>query len=85
MTTTTAMHNPDRLERLILDLLADREMRPLAMLVALRKSVSSPVPFKGDLGRAVTAALRRLIASRAIVDNGGVFSLWPQHEHQEQD
>jgi hypothetical protein len=74
------MHNPDRIERLILDLLTDREMRPLALLVALRKSVSGPVPFKGDLGRAVDAALRRLVASHAIVDTGGVFSLWPQAE-----
>ena len=81
----TAVDNPDRIERLILDLLAAREMRPLALLVALRKSVSTPVPFKGDLSRAVNAALRRLIASHAIVDSGGVFSLWSQtgsHEKQ---
>jgi hypothetical protein len=70
------MQTTDRIERLILEQLAGREMRLLALLVSLRRALNGTAPFKGDLGRAVNAALRRLIASRSIVDTGGVFSLW---------
>ena len=69
--------SPDRIERLILDQLSRREMRLLALLVSLRKALNG-TPFKGDLGRAVNAALRRLIASGTVQDTGGVFSLWSQ-------
>lgn len=71
-------HTPDRIERLILEQLAHHEMRPLALLVSVRKGLGGPIPFKGDLGRTVNLALRRLIASGAVVDTGGVFSLWPR-------
>ena len=70
--------SPDRIERLILDQLSRREMRLLALLVSLRKALNGTPPFKGDLGRAVNAALRRLIASRTVLDTEGVFSLGPQ-------
>ena len=53
-------------------------MRLLALLVSLRRALNGTTPFKGDLGRAVNAALRRLIASGTVQDTGGVFSLWPQ-------
>jgi hypothetical protein len=69
--------SPDRIERLILDQLSRREMRLLALLVSLRRALNGTTPFKGDLGRAVNAALRRLIASGTVQDTGGVFSLWP--------
>jgi hypothetical protein len=68
----------DRIERLILEQLAGREMRLLSLLVSLRRALHGAAPFKGDLGRAVNAALRRLIASGTVMDTGGVFALWPQ-------
>ena len=72
--------SPDRIERLILDQLSRRPKRCvlLALLVSLRRALNGTTPFKGDLGRAVNAALRRLIASGTVQDTGGVFSLWPQ-------
>jgi len=72
-----------RIEGLILEQLSQHEMRVLTLLVAVRKSLSGPAPFKGDLSDAVASALRRLVASRSIIETGGVFSLWPnpQAEH----
>ena len=74
------MHTPDRIELLILEHLGRHESRLLTLLVSLRRKLSTAAPFKGDLGRAVNVALRRLIASKAVVDTGGVFSLLPTEQ-----
>jgi hypothetical protein len=72
------MATPERIDSVILNQLEHGEMRLLALLVSVRKSLSGPTPFKGDLGKAVNGALRRLVASRAISDTGGVYSIMPR-------
>jgi hypothetical protein len=70
------MHTqPDRIKRLVLDQLAGGEKRLLVLLVAVRRSLNSTTPFKGDLSEAVGSALRKLVASRTVIETGGVYSL----------
>ena len=71
------MGTPERIDSVILNQLANGEMRLLALLVSVRTSMGSTTPFKGDLGKAVNGALRRLIASRSISDTGGVYAIMP--------
>ena len=66
---------PERIDRLVLAQLAHREMRLLTLTVSVRKALTGSPPFKGDLSRAVTLALRRLVATRSVLENDGVYSL----------
>ena len=66
---------PERIDGLVLAQLARREMRLLALIVSVRKSLTGSPPFKGDLARAVTLALRRLVAAHSVLESDGIFSL----------
>lgn len=66
---------PERISRLILDQLNSGDMGSLVLLVAVRKAMAGSAPFKGDLSAAVKASLRKLVASRAVTDTEGVYSL----------
>jgi hypothetical protein len=64
-----------RINDLILDQLSRREMRVLSLVVAIRKNFGQSEGLKGDLMTSVTSALRKLVASKAVVDEGGVYTL----------
>jgi hypothetical protein len=66
---------PATLSQLILNQLAGGEMRLLVLVVGIRKSLDGAV-LKGDLSARVESALRTLVASKKVVNEGGVFSLW---------
>ena len=66
---------PERISRLILDQLTSGEMGSLVLLVAVRKAMGGSAPFKGDLGAAVKASLRKLVASRTVTETEGVYSI----------
>ena len=68
-------HVKPSVSQLILDQLAVREMRLLALTVAVRKTMSRTVVFKGDLAETVKAALRKLVLSKAVDSVEGVYSL----------
>jgi hypothetical protein len=63
------------IENLILQQLAQGEMRLLALVVAVRKSLGRSEAVKGDLSTIVKSSLRKLVASNAVVDMEGVFAL----------
>jgi len=69
------MVTTERIDGVILNQLARGEMRILILLVSVRKALAGSAPFKGDLPKAVNTALRRLVASRSVTDNEGVYSL----------
>ena len=60
---------------LLLELLAVRESGFLVLMVAVRKSLGPRQCVKGELGPVVKTALRKLIASGAVVESDGTFSL----------
>jgi hypothetical protein len=64
-----------RITQLILDKLAEGEMRLLVLTVAVRKGLGGTEGIKGDLSKAVQAALRKLVASKMVEDVGGVYVL----------
>jgi hypothetical protein len=66
----------DSLTQLILDQLSAGEMRLLALVVGIRKSLRG-VSIKGDLSARVQSVLRTLVASKSVVDDNGVYSLSP--------
>jgi hypothetical protein len=70
-----AMGIPERIENVILNSLAGGEMRLLVLLVLVRKAVGSSIPIKVDLPRLVTTALRKLVASKSILDTDGIYSI----------
>jgi hypothetical protein len=61
--------------QLILDQLAQREMRVLALTVAIRKAMAGSPYFKADLSTTVKSALRTLVSSRVVVEVEGTYSL----------
>jgi hypothetical protein len=63
---------------LILEQLSRGEKRVLSLIVAIRKCLDPSDAFKGDLSVAVNAALRTLVASGAVVDTHGIYSLPPR-------
>ena len=65
------------IDELVLAQLARGEMRLLTLIVSVRKALVGSPPFKGDLARAVTLALRRLMASRSVLETEGIYSLGP--------
>src|SRR5580658_2713089 len=63
------------ISQLIVDQLAHGEMRMLVLVVALRKTLGASAHIKGDLSSIVVVALRKLIASKVVVDSEGTYSL----------
>lgn len=64
-----------RIEQLILDELTGGEMRVLALTVAVRRAIHRTRVFKGDLSATVRTTLRKLVASRQVVETDGVYSI----------
>jgi hypothetical protein len=69
-----------QINQLVLDQLARGEMRLLTLVVAVRKALGATAFYKGDLSAAVSAVLRKLVCSKTVTDNQGVFSLTPPNE-----
>jgi hypothetical protein len=69
------MTTPAQIQSMIMEQLAAREMRVLSLVVAIRRIVGRSELMKGDLAAMVTSALKRLVTSKAVVDNDGTFSL----------
>lgn len=64
-----------QIQSLIVDQLARGEMEFLALVVAVRRRLGSLESPKGDLTTVVKCALRTLVASKAVVDHDGRYSL----------
>ncbi len=62
---------------LILEKLGEGEMRSLSLVVSIRKSLGKSAFLKGDLSSVVNSALRKLIASKRVIEVDGVYSLAP--------
>ena len=67
-----------QIQSLIVDQLARREMEVLSLDVAVRRTLGDLESPKGDLAAMVKSALRTLVASKAIVDHDGRYSLAPR-------
>ena len=67
------MSRPIEISGLILTQLAGGEMGLLRLVVAVRKNLGRFE--KGNLCEIVKAALDKLVASKAIVDDDGLYSL----------
>jgi hypothetical protein len=67
----------NRISQLILEQLAGGEKRVLSLVVSICKVLRRSEAVKGNLSTTVKSALRTLVASRAIVDVDGVYSLSP--------
>jgi hypothetical protein len=63
------------MNEIILDLLAKGEMRSLVLIVSIRKALGRQAYIKGDLSEVVNLSLRKLVASKQIVETEGVYSL----------
>jgi hypothetical protein len=61
--------------QLIVDQLAHGEMRILVLVVALRRTLGRSAYIKVDLSSVVAVALRKLIASKVVLDSEGTYSL----------
>jgi len=59
----------------ILRQLAGGEKRILSLVVAMRKAPDSASWGKGELTGRVASALRKLVASKEVVDADGLYSL----------
>jgi len=62
---------------LILEKLGEGEKRSLTLVVSIRRSLGRSAFLKGDLSSVVNAALRKLIASKKVIEVDGVYSLAP--------
>ncbi|MGD0389574.1 MAG: hypothetical protein ABSC42_11520 [Tepidisphaeraceae bacterium] len=71
--------------QLIVDQLARGEMRILGLVVALRKTLGQSAYIKVDLSSVVVVALRKLIASKVVLDSEGTYSLNRQHTKPSRD
>jgi hypothetical protein len=60
---------------LILEKLGEGEKRSLTLVVAIRRSLGKSAFLKGDLSAVVNSALRKLIASKKVIEVDGVYSL----------
>jgi hypothetical protein len=69
---TTPIH------QLVLNQLATGEKRLLVLVVSVRRSLGPSESIKGDLSVMVKAALRKLVASKVVIDEEGVYSLMPK-------
>jgi hypothetical protein len=64
-----------RVSPIILDELARGERRVLSLVVAVGRELDRGEAVKGDLTATVKSALRTLVASKAVVDEDGMYSL----------
>jgi hypothetical protein len=64
-----------RICQLIVDQLSAGEKRVLSLTVAVRRAMARDETFKGNLQSAVRASLKKLVASRDVVDSDGLYSL----------
>ncbi len=62
---------------LILEKLAEGEKRSLTLVVSIRRSLGRSAFLKGDLSAVVNSALRKLIATKKVIEVDGVYSLAP--------
>jgi hypothetical protein len=69
------MASLDQISALIVKELAAGEKGILALTVAIRRTLGGADKPKGDLSQMVKATLRKLVASRTIVDDDGRYSL----------
>src|SRR5689334_2322240 len=66
-----------QIAELILLQLAGGEKRILSLIVAVRRAAGSSACARGNLRERVASALRKLIASKEIIDADGLYSLSP--------
>jgi len=71
------MADSTQISSLIVDQLARGEKGMLSLIVAVRKALGRSEKIKGDLSQMVKSALRQLVASQAVVDVDGLYSLSP--------
>jgi hypothetical protein len=69
------MSTSTRIQSMVVDQLAHREMELLTLVVAVRRALGQRDLPKGDLGGIVRSALKTLVASNAVVDHDGRYSL----------
>jgi hypothetical protein len=72
------MASPDQISLLIVNELAAGEKGVLSLVVAVRRTLGMSGALKGDLSQMVKSSLRKLVASRAVVDDDGRYSLSPR-------
>ena len=72
------MASADQINSLIVNELAAGEKGVLSLIVALRRTLGRSEQIKGDLSHTVKVALRKLVASRTVVDDDGRYSLSPK-------
>lgn len=65
----------NRINELVIDHLACEEKRLLALTVAVRKGLGETQRVRGDLSQSVKLCLRKLVASKQVLDMDGVYSL----------
>ena len=63
-----------QIQSLILKQLTGGEMGLLKLVVAVRRALGDLERPKGDLAAIVKAALRALVASKAVIDHDGMYS-----------
>lgn len=71
------MASPDQISLLIVNELAAGEKGVLSLVVAVRRTLGRSEKLKGDLSQMIKSALRKLVASKAVVDDDGRYSLSP--------
>ena len=71
------MANSMQISSLIVKQLALGEKRILGLVVGVRTALGISERVKGDLTEVIRAALRKLVASKAVVDTEGSYSLPP--------
>lgn len=71
------MADSTQITSLIIRELASGEKGALSLVVAVRRMLGRSENIKGDLSHTVKCALRQLVASEAVVDMDGLFSLSP--------
>ena len=69
-----------RVAPLILEELARGERRLLSLVVAVGKALERTDRLKGNLTTTIRSALRRLVASKMVVDADGMYSLAAREE-----
>ncbi len=69
------MASPIQISSLIVGQLSVGEKRLLSLVVAIRHELGGSVKVKGDLSEIVKSSLRKLIASKAVADTDGMYSL----------
>ena len=64
-----------RIAEIIVARLSEGEKRLLALTVSVRRTLQCTGQFKGDLRSTIRASLRKLVASRQVIEQEGVYTL----------